>query len=442
MTTIIIAIALQIVLIWLNSIFAGAEMAVVSASVPKLEKMAEDGNKGAKRLLALSSNTSSFLSTIQVAITLSALLGSAFAADSLSDPLAELITKSAQITDQALISVIDTGCVILITVLISFFSIVFGELVPKRLAMKNPEKTAIRVSLLLSFVSICFKPFVWILTKTTNGILRLHGINPNEQEGAVSEEELRLMLKSSSQSGEIEKSENEMIQNIFEFDDISVSEICTHRTNVTFLYLDDDYNEWKKIISSTRFGFFPVCRESTDDIVGVLSAKKFFRGDCRDIEAAMKKAVEKPFFVPEAIKADTLFEKMKETRNYFAIVVDEYGGTSGVITMHDLLEVLVGDLADKEDIEVVEITRISEDKWEILGSAPIDDVENALNIKLDAADFDTFGGYILGQLDVVPDDGTTLTLETQLLTIELKKIEDRRIEKAIVTKKPLDTEEE
>lgn len=439
---IVIAIVIQVVLIWLNSIFAGAEMAVVSASVPKLEKMAEEGNKSAKKLLSLSSSTSSFLSTIQVAITLSALLGSAFAADSLSDPLAELITTSAQITDPALISVIDTGCVILITVLISFFSIVFGELVPKRLAMKNPEKTALRVTWLLSFVSICFKPFVWILTKTTNGILRLHGINPNEQEGAVTEEELRLMLKSSSQSGEIEKSENEMIQNIFEFDDISVSEICTHRTNVIFLYLDDSYAEWKKIISSTRFGFFPVCKEGTDDIVGVLSAKKFFRGECNDLESTMKKAVEKPFFVPESIKADTLFEKMKETRNYFAIVVDEYGGTRGVITMHDLLEVLVGDLADKDDIEIIEITKISEDKWEILGSASIDDVENALDIQLEPADFDTFGGYILGQLDVVPDDGATLSLETQLLTIEIKRIKDRRIEKAIVTKKPISKDEE
>ncbi|MBQ7353427.1 MAG: HlyC/CorC family transporter [Clostridia bacterium] len=430
-----VAIIIQIVLISLNAIFASAEIAVISSSQPKLELMAKDGHKGAKRLLKLSNNPSKFLSTIQVAITLSSLLGSAFAAENLSEPLSIFIISSFNITDGAVKGAINTLSLILITLALAFFSIVFGELVPKRVAMKNPEKSALRVLGLLSFVSVCFKPFVWVLTKTTNIFLRLFKINPNETEAKASEEEIRLLINSSSESGEIDKSENEMIQNIFEFDDITVSEICTHRTDVSFLYLEDSFQDWKKLLTSTRHGFYPICKENTDNIVGILNAKRFFRSECTDMESTMKKAVDKPYFVSESIKADTLFEKMKETRNYFSVVVDEYGGTLGVVTMHDLLEVLVGELNDKDDEEIIEITKITDTQWEILGSASISDVEKELDIKLQAEDFDTFGGYIFGLLDSIPDDGTKLSLSTEDLIIQVLKIEDHRIEKTIVTKK-------
>ena len=437
-----VAIIIQIVLISLNAIFASAEIAVISSSQPKLELMAKDGHKGAKRLLKLSNNPSKFLSTIQVAITLSSLLGSAFAAENLSEPLSIFIISSFNITDGAVIGAINTLSLILITLALAFFSIVFGELVPKRVAMKNPEKSALRVLGLLSFVSVCFKPFVWVLTKTTNIFLRLFKINPNETEAKASEEEIRLLINSSSESGEIDKSENEMIQNIFEFDDITVSEICTHRTDVSFLYLEDTFQEWKKLLTSTRHSFYPICDENTDNIVGVLNAKRFFRSECTDMASTMKKAVDKPYFVSESIKADTLFEKMKETRNYFSVVVDEYGGTLGVITMHDLLEVLVGELNDKDDEEIIEITKITDVQWEILGSASISDVEKELDINLQAKDFDTFGGYIFGLIDSIPDDGTKLSLTTEDLIIQVLKIEDHRIEKTIVTKKEREINDE
>lgn len=437
-----VAIIIQIVLISLNAIFASAEIAVISSSQPKLELMAKDGHKGAKKLLKLSNNPSKFLSTIQVAITLSSLLGSAFAAENLSEPLSIFIISNFNITDGAVIGAINTLSLILITLVLAFFSIVFGELVPKRVAMKNPEKSALCVLGLLTFVSVCFKPFVWVLTKTTNIFLRLFKINPNETETNASEEEIRLLINSSSESGEIDKSENEMIQNIFEFDDITVSEICTHRTDVSFLYLEDSFQDWKKLLTSTRHGFYPICKENTDNIVGILNAKRFFRSECSDMESTMKKAVDKPYFVSESIKADTLFEKMKETRNYFSVVVDEYGGTLGVITMHDLLEVLVGELNDKDDEEIIEITKITDTQWEILGSASISDVEKELDIKLNSEDFDTFGGYIFGLLDSIPDDGTKLSLTTEDLIIQVLKIEDHRIEKTIVTKKEREIDDE
>ncbi|MBO5312645.1 MAG: HlyC/CorC family transporter [Clostridia bacterium] len=432
---------LQVFLIVLNAIFASSEIAIVSTNKAVIEKLAEEKNRRAKMILSLTQNPSKFLSTIQVSITLSALLGSAYAADSFSQPLVDLIMKTGINIDA---DAIQNLCVLLITIILSFFSIVFGELVPKRMAMKNPQKTALSVVPLLYVVSIIFKPFVWILTKTTNGILKLLRINPDEQEGGISEEELRTMLHDSSTKGEIDTVENQLIQNVFEFDDISVSEICTHRKDVAILYADDSFSKWKKTISSTRHSFYPVCGENADDVLGILNIKRFFRIGCQDIETSMAKAMEKPYFVPESMKADMLFAEMKESRNYYAVVVDEYGGTTGVVTMHDLLEVLVGDLSDKDDVLTVDIKALEENKFLILGSASLEDVEKELDVDLGESEYETFGGYIMGILGTIPDDGSKLELETEELNISVTSINEHRIEKTIVSKKERaeDTEEE
>jgi len=433
------AIILQIILIILNAIFASSEIAIISANRAGIEKLASEKNRSAKMILALTKNPSKFLSTIQVAITLSALLGSAYAADSFASPLVELLINAGVGIDP---DTINSLCVLLITIILSFFSIVFGELVPKRMAMKNPQKTALRVAPLLYVVSVIFKPFVWVLTKTTNGILKLLRINPNEQNDAVTEEEIRIMLKDSSDKGEIDSIENELIQNVFEFDDISILEICTHRKDVHILYTDDSFAEWKKTISQTRHSFYPVCGENADDVVGILNIKRFFRLGCQSIESAMAQAVEKPYFVPENMKADMLFAEMKKSRNYYAVVVDEYGGTSGIVTMHDLLEVLVGDLNDKDDVVTVDIKRMADGRYQILGSAFLEDVEKELELEFEECEYDTFGGYIMGILGTVPEDGSRLELETDSLFINIVKIDEHRIEKTIVTKKEILKEEE
>ena len=439
-------IVLQIVLIALNAIFACAEIAVIQTNEAKLEKLAEEKNRSAKRLLRLTKNPSRFLSTIQVAITLAALLGSAYAADSFAEPLVDwLLSLGVAIPHATLEGV----CIFLITLILSFFSIVFGELVPKRLAMKHAERMALGLSGLLVFVSSFFAPFVWILTKSTNGILRLFRINPDEQDNAVTEEDIRIMVESSSESGEIDSMENEMIQNIFRFDDISISEVCTHRREVTMLYREDGIEVWRNTLIESRHGYYPICGEDADDIVGVLNSKKFFRSSCETTEDVMREAVEKPWFVPENTKADVLFNNMKESRSYFAIVIDEYGGTSGVITLHDLLELLVGDLGDKEDAVVEEITPVGESEWRILGAATLEKVNEALGLELDGEEYecDTFGGYILGLLGTVPDDGETLSLETENLSISVELVEDHRIEcTRVLRKEPIaedgeDTEE-
>lgn len=433
---------LQVCLIALNAIFACAETAFLSINSARIEKMVEEGDKKtkkkAKKLQKLTKDSSKFLSTIQVAITLAGFLGSAFAADTFSEPLSNLIAKIDWIAAHGITAPqIEPACVIVITLVLSFFSIVLGELVPKRMAMKNAEKVSLALSGFIRFTSCIFAPFVWVLTKTTNGILRMFGINPHEEEEAASEEEIRIILDTSSEKGTIDSMENEMIQNIFEFDDILISEVCTHRREVDMLYKEDSLEEWREKIIQSRHGFYPICGEDADDIVGVLNIRKFFRAECESIEDAIAKAAEKPYFVPENMKADVLFTNMKESRTYFAVVVDEYGGTSGVITIHDLLELLVGDMGDKEDVKVEEIVEVGEREWRILGSASLEKVTEALGVEFETEECDTFGGYIFGLLGEVPDDGTDLDIitETDDLIIKTESVVDHHIESTLVTVK-------
>ena len=438
---------LQVVLIALNAIFASAEAAFLSINSARIEKIIEEGNKKtrkkAKKLQKLTKDSSKFLSTIQVAITLAGFLGSAFAADRFAEPLSMLIVKIPYIAQYNIAwEQIEPACVVLVTLILSFFSIVFGELIPKKIAMKNAEKLSLGIAGFIRFVSVIFAPLVWILTKTTNGMLRLFGINPHEEEEAASEEEIRIMLDTSSEAGAIDSMENEMIQNIFEFDDILISEVCTHRREVDMLYREDTLDVWREKIVTSRHGLYPICGEDADDIIGVLNIRKFFRSECKSVEDAIAKASEKPYFVPENMRADVLFSNMKETRNYFAIVVDEYGGTSGVITIHDLLELLVGDMGDKEDVKIEEIVNVSETEWRIIGSASLEKVAAELGVTFETEDCDTFGGYIFGLLGEIPDDGAQFELETDELTIKVESVADHRIEATLVTVKPKPVDED
>ncbi len=426
------AIILQVILIFLNAVFASAEIAVLSTNTAKLEKLSEQGNKKAKRLLILTSNSSKFLSTIQVAITLAGLLGSAYAADNFAEPLVGLLL-SLGITLSA--ETLKTICVFLITILLSFFSIVFGELVPKRVAMKHAEKMALGLSGVLMFVSRFFAPFVWILTKSTNGMLRLFGINPNEAEEAPSEEEIIMMVESGSEGGTIDSEEHEMIQNVFDFDDTAVSEICTHRMDVTFLNKNDSLEIWKRTIMETGHIYYPVIGEDADDVIGILNVKKFYCSAYCSVAEVIENIVEKPYFIPEYVKADVLLRNMKKTRNYFAVIIDEYGGTSGIITITDILEILVGDIGESEEESMEEVRKIADNTWKIMGSASIDEVKDALDIQMEHESCETFSGYILGLLGIVPDDGAKIETETECLYISVDLVKEHRIVLTTVRKK-------
>ena len=427
------AIILQFVLIFLNAVFASAEIAVISTNETKLQKMAERGDKRAKRLVKMTSQPARFLSTIQVAITLAGFLGSAFAADNFAGPLTNVLVKAGLPLPA---SVINSICVILITLILAYFNIVLGELVPKRIAMKRAEKTALGISGVLRFVSVIFAPIVWLLTASTNGLLRLFGINPGEDEEEVTEEEIMMMAEAGSEKGSIDSEENELIKNIFEFKEQTVGEVCTHRKDTDLLFLSESDEEWAARIASTRHTYYPICGKGIDDIAGVLSTKDYFRLDDKSRENVMKKAVSAAVFVTENTPANTLFYKMKISREYFAVVVDEYGGMSGIVTMHDLLELLVGDLTEKDDKEEYEISRLSETEWEITGLAPIDKVEASLGVKLpeeESEHFETFGGYVCGMMGTLPEDGASFELSTEQMNVRVLSVEERCIKRVIVT---------
>ena len=430
---------LQVVLIFLNAVFASAEIAVISMNETKLRKMAEDGDWRARHLYTLTEQPAKFLSTIQVAITLAGQLGSAFAADSFSGPLAGWIVSMGVPVPER---VVKTAALVLITMILAYFSLVFGELVPKRIAMKKSEELSLLLSGLLYGVSKVFAPLVFLLTKSTNGVLRLMGINPEEEDEQVTEEEIRMLLMEGNAQGNIDAEESEMIRNVFEFDDISVEQICTHRVDMDCLYLEDGMKDWEETIHKTRHTHYPICNENQEDIVGILDTKDYFRLEDRSRDNILAHAVEKAYFVPESMKANTLFQSMKEKRIYFAVLVDEYGGVSGLITLHDLIESLVGDLYDADEEEEPEdIVRLEDGQWLIQGGAGVEDVAEELKVELPAQDYDTFGGYICSVIDRIPEDGESFTCDTEDLEIRVTGVENHRILEAFVRKKETPEEE-
>lgn len=421
---------IQALLIALNAVFACAEIAVISINDAKLTFLKEQGDKRALRLSKLTDQPARFLATIQVAITLSGFLGSAFAADSFASLLTEwLVGMNVPISA----STLNTISVILITIILSYFSLVFGELVPKRIAMKNADSLALAMSGMITFVSKLFKPLVALLTVSTNSLLRLCGIDPNADDEEVTEEEIQLMVDTGSRKGTIQPEESELIHNVFEFNDTSVKDIATHRPDVTVLWKEDSLEEWDKTIRETKHSWYPICNDSIDTIVGVLNTQDYLCLTDRSCENVSRAAIRPAFFIPESVRADVLFRKMKQLRCQFAIVLDEYGGMEGVITISDLLAELVGDFNEEEEPDIVSI---APDTWQIHGSADLKDVEEALNVSFDEEECDTFGGLLLARNGYIPKDGTQFDIELAGLAIHVTEIRGHRIENTLVKRLP------
>lgn len=426
--SIVSLLLIQIILIALNAVFASAELAVLSVNESKINRLAERGSKKARRLRKLLKEPAKFLSTIQIAITLSGFLGSAFAADGFSDPLVDwLVGLGATLSRNTL----DTLSVIFITLVLSYFTLIFGELVPKRIAMKKSEALALKVSGIVSGISVLFKPIVWLLSVSTNTVLRMLGIDPNETEEQICEEDIRMMVETGGETGAIDKDEQIFIQNVFEFDDLSVGEILTHRTDLTMLWLEDTDETWEKVICSSSFSRYPVCDGSPDRVVGVLNAKVYLREKDKSRDNIMCSALEPAYFVPETVKADVLFRNMKQTHNTFAVVLDEYGGLTGVVTIQDLIEKLVGTLQEKPSISETaepQIKQIDCNTWEISGNAELDEIERAIGVTFDTEYINTFTGYIFDRLKGIPDDGqTNIELKLDNISVTIKEIKDHQV---------------
>ena len=424
---------LQLVFISINAIFACAEIATISMNDNKLAQLTAAGDKRALRLSKLTKEPAGFLATIQVGITLVNLLSSAVATENFSDRLVNWFVKIGVSIPAAVVNILSVA---LITLLLTYFTVLLGELIPKRIGMKNAEKIALSLSGLIFVVSRIFKPAVWLFTVSTNGILRLFGVDPNGEEDDNAEEEIRMILDAGKQKGTIQPDEQSMIQNIFKFNDISAGDVMTHRTEVSLLWMDETPAQWDQTIGESRHSIYPVCDESPDHIVGVLYAKDYLRLADRTRENVMKTAVRAAYYVPETVRTDKLFRDMKNSRSHFAIVIDEYGGMAGIVTMSDLLEQLVGDLDD--DItaprEIPPIERIDSKTWRIQGAARLEEVSAQLGVMLPEDEYDTFGGLVFGALGTIPSDASTPELEEYGLHIKVTKIKDRRLESAVVYK--------
>ncbi len=424
----------QIILISLNAIFASAEIAVLSINETKLERMAKDGNNKAKRLFKLTREPAKFLATIQVAITLSGFLGSAFAADNFSEPLVDFVLSLGIDLPRG---TLDAIAVVVITLILSYFTLIFGELVPKRLAMKKSEQIAMGISGMVSGIAVIFRPIVWFLSISTNIVLRLFGIDPNEAEDEVSEEEIRMMVDAGSEKGTIDTQEKEFIQNVFEFNDISAEDVAIHRTDVSVLWIEDDLSVWEETIFSERHTLYPVCDGSPDNIIGVLNAKDYFPVKDKTKEKILETAVHPAYFVPATIKADVLFRNMKKTHNSMAVIMDEHGGMVGIVTVHDLIEELVGDLNnDISDITEPDpyIEKADENTWKLFGNVPLEDLENEFGIELITEEYDTFTGMVFDFLGAIPSDGEQkIRIELPNMVVNIAKIENHQIAEAAIS---------
>ncbi len=429
--SIIFIIGLQVLLIALNAIFACAEIAVISMNDNKLAKMASEGDKRADRLVKLTSQPARFLATIQVAITLSGFLGSAFAAENFSGILVSwLVNIGVKIPE----SVLDTVAVVVITIILSYFTLVFGELVPKQVAMRKAEKLALGMSGLISGISKIFAPLVSLLTISTNGVLRLFGIDPDAVDEEVGEEEIRMMVDVGSEKGTIDDEEREFIQNVFDFDNIAVEDIVTHRKEVEMLDAEDNDEVWEKTIFATAYTYYPICEGTADKIIGVLNTKKYFRLKDKSRKSVMENSVSQPYFVPSTLKADVLFRNMRNEKIGLAVVLDEYGGMNGIITIKDLIEELVGDIEDdivtEEPDDFIEL--ISENVWKIAGGAPLDEISEMLDITISCEEYDTLNGLIFHTLQRIPEPDEVL--EFDMLNIKVLEINEFQVKTAIVTK--------
>ena len=430
-------ILLQIVFILLNAFFAGSEIAFLSLNPVKLSKMAEGGDKTAARLLALVENPNRFLSAIQVAITLSGFLGAAFGTENFSGYLTDFLLGLGLGLPAGAVTVFS---MVVVTVIISFFSIAFGEMVPKRIAMQKPYLWARTALGVMHGISTVFAPMMALLNVTTNGTLRLFGMKTEAADAAASEEDIRLMVENSGEQGTIAQEEQQWIENVFDFGDLTASDAMTPEPEVTAFSLDEVPDTVLHTIRETGLSRYPVYEENINDIRGILNARDFLLNLQREHPKPLAELLRPAYFVPENVHADRLFRDMQAQKHHLAIVVDEYGGTAGIVTIEDLLEEIVGNIYDEFDPEEPQpILEVSPGVWRVEGSLRVEDLADVLGVDLpDDLDYDTVGGMVLSCLHAIPQDGAQFTVETHGVRLRVEAFQDRKVVSALVEKLPPD----
>mgnify|MGYP002517467300 FL=1 len=418
-----IQIFILAILIALNAFFASAEIAFISLNDKKMEKKAEKGDKKAKQIFEMLQEPSKFLATIQIGITLAGFLSSAFASDAFADKLAPLLESIIPIG----LSLWKGISIVIITIILSYFTLVFGELVPKRIAMENQEKVA-RFSIgIIKAISVITAPFVKLLTKSTNYISKLFGVSEKDED-IVTEEEIRLMVDMGEEKGTIEEEEKELINNVFDFNDTTVSEIMTHRTDIYAIDIKDNISEMLEELDEYKYSRIPVYEGTIDDIKGILFIKDLLKWiDTGKKEIPVQEIMREAYFVSQHKPINELFKELQKGKKQMAIVLDEYGGTAGIVTMEDILEELVGNIFDEYDEFEDEFEKIDDNTYRISGSISINDLKKILKVDIPEGEYDTLSGYLIELMDRIPNDGEKPVIETKQVTYKIEEYEDKRI---------------
>ncbi len=428
-----------VILIFINAFFAASEIAFISLNDAKIEKQAKEGNKKAKQIEAMLKSPSKFLATIQIGITLAGFLSSAFASDAFAARLSPILHDIMPFFSQGVWNSIS---IVLITIILSFFTLVFGELVPKRLAMKYYEKISFGSIGVIRAIFILTSPFVKLLTFVTNGISKIFGVGETDQE-QVTEEEIKMMVDQGEESGAIKEEEKELINNVFEFNDITVSEIMRHRKDIFAVDINISKEELMEELEKEEFRYsrIPVYDETIDEIKGILYVKDVLKNiDKKSFK--VKNVVKEAYFVSQNRLINEVFKELQKNKTQIAIIVDEYGGTAGLITMEDILEELVGDIYDEYDKVEKEYEKIDENTYLLSGSLPIYDVNKLLDAKIPEGDYDTLSGYLQEELGRIPKDEENPIIETDKVTYKIEEYEDKRIIKVKACKNNVEEDEE
>ncbi|NTW73011.1 MAG: HlyC/CorC family transporter [Eubacteriaceae bacterium] len=413
-------------LILLNAFFAASEIAMISLNDTKIKNMADDGDKKSIKLVKLLKEPGKFLATIQIGITFAGFLASAFASQSFADNLAELVVKAGLPLN---VSMVRGLSVMIITLLLSYFSLVLGELVPKRIAMQNPEKISFFAIGPLTVISKVASPFVKFLNFSANFFIKLTGGDPHASEQRLTEEEIRMMIDVGEEKGAIQRIEKELINNIFDFNDKYASDIMTHRTEVLALPKDAGLEEVIKLYSEEKYTRIPIYKENIDNIIGILHVKdviEYFSGE-KDSDFSIERLMRKPVYVPESKPIDKLFREIQRSKVHMVIVIDEYGGTSGIITIEDMIEEIMGNIFDEYDVVEDEYRKIDENSYYFDGGIDLDSVAEILDIELPIRDYDTLSGYLVSLIGRIPLDGDKTVIRERNITYKIIKAEDKKI---------------
>ena len=420
---------LIIILTLINAFFSASEMAIISLSKTRITHLSEEGNEKAKLILKLLGEPSKFLSTIQVGITLASFFASASAATTVSKRFSFILEKYNVPYSERI-------SVIIITILLAYITLVFGELFPKRIALQRSENIAMFSVKPILFITKITLPFVKLLSSSTNTLIKLTGVNLENLEEKVSEEEIRTLIEVGQENGVFNETEKEMINGIFEFDDTLAKEVMTARTNVFVIDINTPKETIIEKVLEEKYSRVPVYEDDIDNIIGILYIKDLFAQIMKSTveQIDVRKLLRSPYFVPENKNIDVLFRELQDTKNHMAILIDEYGGFSGIVTIEDLIEEVMGNIFDEYDEYEQDIKKIDAETYEVSGILSIDEVNELLNLNLQSYNSDTIGGFVVDLLGSIPKDNEEHVVEYENIVFKVEKVNEKRIEKLKICK--------